>query len=356
MDKTISIITQIKCFTMLTPFISIIIPVYNAEMFLACCLDSIIAQTFKNFEVILVNDGSTDSSNLILENYARKDKRFKVILKDNTGVSDSRNIGLNNAVGEYVIFVDADDFWCDNSCLEKLYLEAKEKSIDVVRGEFKIVDEKGFDVVNINNKVKSKLPYAHKRIDSFCFLNDIINGEFFIWLCLIRRISIRGLYFEKDRIYLEDMVFYAKMLCSSLSYSYIPLCFYAYRNNSMNSSSKISFKKLSDAFSISYIFNQLKNDTTNLSLKRSFSYYSVTLYFYNLDLLSFDPLFQHRKNLVKKLELNRLHRNVLCWSIADRIFNKTTLFLSFKPIMAIWILRIIHRVILFAKRWKNILL
>lgn len=339
---------------MLTPSISIIIPFYNAEKFLSCCLDSIIAQTFNNFEVILVNDGSTDSSNLIVEKYASKDKRFKVILKDNTGVSDSRNVGLNNAIGEYVIFVDADDFWCDNSCLEKLYLEAKEKSVDVIRGEFKIVDDKGFEIIRSNNKIKSKLSYAHKRIDSYCFLNEIINGEFFIWLCLIRRNSIKDLYFEKNRIYLEDMAFYGKMLCSSLSYLYLPLCFYAYRSNSTNSSSKMSLQKLSDAFTICYVFNGLKNDITSSLLKRSFSYYSVTLYFFNLDLLSYDPLFAHRKMLVKKLELNRLHKKVLWWSITDRIYNKTTLFLPFKPIIAIWILRFIHRIFLFVKRWRNI--
>lgn len=89
--------------------VSFIIPIYNAEKYLDECIKSIIKQTYSNFELLLVNDGSTDNSAIICDTYANKDSRIKVIHKINGGVSSARNIGLDNAKGEYICFVDADD-------------------------------------------------------------------------------------------------------------------------------------------------------------------------------------------------------------------------------------------------------
>ena len=91
--------------------ISVIIPVYNAERFVAQTLDSVLEQTYENWEAILVNDGSTDNSLDILQKYAQKDARFKIIDKKNGGVSAARNDGLKKAAGEYITFLDADDLW-----------------------------------------------------------------------------------------------------------------------------------------------------------------------------------------------------------------------------------------------------
>lgn len=96
------------------PTISIIIPVYNTEKYLRRCLDSIVAQTYKDFECILVDDGSTDASGKICDEYAAKDNRFKVFHKKNGGVSSARNLGLDNAKGEYIAFCDADDYVKEN--------------------------------------------------------------------------------------------------------------------------------------------------------------------------------------------------------------------------------------------------
>src|SRR5665647_1387418 len=91
------------------PVISIIVPVYNVELYIRECLDSILTQTFKDFEVILVNDGSTDQSGDICNEYAKNDKRIKVAHKDNGGVSSARNVGIKLAQGDYIGFVDSDD-------------------------------------------------------------------------------------------------------------------------------------------------------------------------------------------------------------------------------------------------------
>lgn len=92
------------------PLISVIVPVYNVEKFLSRCLNSILAQTYNNLEVILVDDGSTDNSGKICDDYALKDKRIRVIHKQNGGVSSARNMALSVAKGEYIGFVDSDDY------------------------------------------------------------------------------------------------------------------------------------------------------------------------------------------------------------------------------------------------------
>ena len=96
------------------PKISIIVPVYNAERYLHRCIDSILAQTFRDFELLLIDDGSKDNSGYICDEYAEKDERVKVWHKENGGVSSARNVGLDNARGEWVTFADSDD-WLESN-------------------------------------------------------------------------------------------------------------------------------------------------------------------------------------------------------------------------------------------------
>ena len=99
----------------MVPLLSIIVPIYNAESTLACCIDSILSQTFRSFEVILVNDGSTDNSLSLCENYACADSRVIILNKTNGGVSSARNLGIDCAKGDYIVFIDADDYLFEDS-------------------------------------------------------------------------------------------------------------------------------------------------------------------------------------------------------------------------------------------------
>ena len=92
------------------PKISVIVPVYKAESYLRCCVDSLLAQTFRDFEILLIDDGSPDKSGEICDEYARKDGRIKALHKKNEGVSSARNAGIEHAQGEWITFVDADDY------------------------------------------------------------------------------------------------------------------------------------------------------------------------------------------------------------------------------------------------------
>ena len=108
--------------------ISIIVPVYNVELYLEKCIESIINQTYTNIEIILVDDGATDSSGNICDLYSKKDSRIKVIHKRNGGLSDARNVGIEKAVGQYLMFVDSDDY-IDKTMCEKLYNALKKQKI-----------------------------------------------------------------------------------------------------------------------------------------------------------------------------------------------------------------------------------
>jgi glycosyltransferase involved in cell wall biosynthesis len=118
------------------PLVSIIIPVYNAEKYLNQCIESILNQTYKNIEVILVNDGSSDNSGIICDNYANTDNRIKVIHQINQGVSSARNRGIENSKGEFLSFVDSDDWILDKYLEDLLSPFLEEKNVDLVICDF----------------------------------------------------------------------------------------------------------------------------------------------------------------------------------------------------------------------------
>ena len=117
------------------PKISIIVPVYKAETYLHRCVDSILAQTFTDWELLLIDDGSPDRSGEICDEYAKKDSRVRVIHKENGGVSSARQRGLDESIGEYTIHADPDD-WVEPTMLEELYNKAKEEDVDMVICDF----------------------------------------------------------------------------------------------------------------------------------------------------------------------------------------------------------------------------
>ena len=119
------------------PLISIIVPIYNVEKYLSRCINSVLSQTFPDFELLLIDDGSTDKSGYICDGYAQKDSRIKVFHIENGGVSAARNYGLDNARGEWITFVDADD-WIDKDMYYKLYNEAILSEADIVICDFYI--------------------------------------------------------------------------------------------------------------------------------------------------------------------------------------------------------------------------
>lgn len=132
-------------------FISIVVPVYNVEFYLRKCLDSIINQTYKKIEIILIDDGSTDDSGKICDEYAKKDSRIKVIHKENGGLSDARNVGIANAIGKYITFIDSDDY-VDVDYVEYLYNLIKKYNTDISFCKFQSI----FNNKKINKIINGK--------------------------------------------------------------------------------------------------------------------------------------------------------------------------------------------------------
>ena len=197
--------------------ISIIIPVYSAEKYLRQCLDSIINQTFKDFECICVNDGSTDKSLSILQEYANKDNRIKIISQKNIGVAKSRNNGLSVAMGEYILFVDSDDF-IDSKFCEVLYTDALKYKSDLVFGGiytyYSDNHKRNCNVLKEFCKEKADNCFIkHISIDEKdrpFFFSKFYRGHIVTWGRLIRKQLLKDneIYFYKERN-AEDYAFTA---------------------------------------------------------------------------------------------------------------------------------------------------
>lgn len=199
--------------------VSVIIPVYNSGSYLHRCVDSLLTQSYTDFELILVDDGSCDSSSDICDEYARKDTRVKSFHKENAGVSSARNLGLDNATGEFVVFVDSDD-WVDIHFLEHLYTAAHKEKSDIAVCE--IINYYGHKIKISNNSLieKGKCAYIkHQIIAGFTSVcNMMFNREF---------IEANRLRFEKVR-YSEDFIFSIKAICLSKRITYVANHLYYY--------------------------------------------------------------------------------------------------------------------------------
>ena len=216
------------------PKISVIVPVYKAEAYLNRCVDSILAQTFKDFELILVDDGSPDKSGDICDEYALKDSRVCVFHKENGGVSSARQCGIDNACGEYTIHADPDD-WVEPTMLEELYAKAKEDDYDMVICDY--YEDNADKSTYIKQKPSSLEP-------------DIIVKELFenlhgsCWNKLIRRSCYEryNVSFPLDLTCNEDLYVCVSLLKHPITVSYLPKSFYHYTQD-VNANSLVKRKK-----------------------------------------------------------------------------------------------------------------
>ncbi len=206
------------------PKISVIVPVYKAEKYLHKCVDSLLSQTFRDFEVLLVDDGSPDRSGEICDEYARKDNRVRVFHKENGGVSSARQCGLDNARGEYTIHADPDD-WVEPNMLEELYRKAKAENADVIVCDY---------YYEYGNKT-----IVHKQSFGTTSGKDLIihifqmNVSASLWNKLIRKDCIEKAHsaFPKDINIGEDYCFLVSTLMCAEKVVYIGSLFYHYVRN-----------------------------------------------------------------------------------------------------------------------------
>ena len=203
------------------PQISIIIPVYNADRYLSRCLNSVLAQSFTDWECICVDDGSTDASGRILDAYAERDARFKVIHKENGGVSSARQTALDRAHGEYVIHIDSDD-WVEPEFLEApLQIAISEKSDMVIFDYFEERTE--------GQKYSCQNP---GKPDHLSVLNGMLSGSLYgsLWNKLVRRrlFSDYDIRFPEGMCLWEDLLINTLLTVHDIEISYLPRPLYHY--------------------------------------------------------------------------------------------------------------------------------
>lgn len=236
---------------MQTELISIIIPVYNAADFLKDCIESLINQSYKNLEIIAVNDGSTDNSLQILTKYKNKDKRIKIIEKANGGVSSARNAGLKAAVGRYIAFMDADD-WADRRMYESLYNNLVNSVADISVCGFKReynVEYKNTEELKDKYSLKSVILCDKK--DIFEKLTDTRSKFYcFLWNKLYKRELIENILFDESVPMSEDYLFNWNVFKRAQRVIYTEAAFYHYRNDNNSATRNCPAKNYSYAIGI----------------------------------------------------------------------------------------------------------
>ena len=212
--------------------ISIIIPIYNVENYLRQCLDSIMSQTHQNFECLLINDGSPDNSADICREYVEKDSRFKYFEKENGGVSSARNLGIECSRGEYITFIDSDD-WVDSDYLEVLYNALIDENADISVSTYKRFEmgdncwyvhafQRGYDKKVFTNK---------KLMDELLFLDGFDNSYRFVCGKLVRKYLLDNIAFNEMTTLGEDMEFWFKIYMVSDRVVYVNKETYNYRTD-----------------------------------------------------------------------------------------------------------------------------
>ena len=247
--------------------ISIVIPIYNAEKYLEECLNSIKNQTYKNFEVIMVNDGSKDDSETICMNFLRSDSRFRYLKKENVGVSSARNVGLDNVEGDYITFIDADD-WVDENYLDLLITTVEKNHSDIVVSSYKQFNN--IDVFYLRAyslQEKYLLNFEKMNRDDFltifpklmsanvCFNNAVAK--------LFRKELVNDLRFDTSIKYGEDLDFYFRLYLNVDSISYVDEPTYVYRMHGDSTTSNFNQEHAEQELSI---FKQMHEKIQEIGL------------------------------------------------------------------------------------------
>lgn len=226
--------------------VSVIVPVYNVEAYLSKCLDSLLQQTLEQIEIIVVNDGATDRSLTIAEEYGQNYDNVTVYTKKNGGLASARNHGLKYASGEYIAFIDSDD-WVSPEMLQTLYEKGKKEGSDIVVCDIEQVDENGnsFVIPQLDETI-GDLKKAHMTASpGFC--NRIFKKDF------LDRVGFR--FFEG--IFFEDLAVHATLVAQAENISYVNKGFYKYfvRQGSITRQTEKNDKLLDAFLSVDYLYD-----------------------------------------------------------------------------------------------------
>lgn len=192
--------------------ISIIVPIFNTEKHLHQCLDSILSQSYENFECLLINDGSTDASASICREYIAKDARFRYFEKENGGVSSARNLGIERSGGAYITFIDSDD-WVEFDYLEVLYSAIIQETADISVSSYRTYEmSKNIWLFHAFKRVEHQKVFSRQELlNQLMFLDSLDSSYRFASCKLVRKSVLTGIWFNESTHLGEDMEFWFKL-------------------------------------------------------------------------------------------------------------------------------------------------
>lgn len=286
--------------------ISLIVPVYNAEKFLPRCLESIKNQSYREMEIILVNDGSTDRSGLICDEYAQKDKRFKVIHKKNGGVSSARNAALSIVSGRYIGFVDPDD-WIEPIMFEKLHELIQKNQADIAICGY-IKENTDGDILQETVAPSIKVLNRTEVLNSILDLNGFRG---FLWNKLFSSKLFHKNFemnFDENIHFCEDLLFCCKAILNAENIVYDSTPYYHYIIHDNNASkAKYSLKKLTALDALENIIRLLNIDDVD---KRKYKSYYAHM---NISLL----MHGIQEGSIEGKQYEKLKKNLYRFKISD---------------------------------------
>lgn len=284
--------------------LSIIIPLYNVESYIIQCLDSIYLQKLleEEFEVIVVDDGSTDNSFLLVKEYQLKHNNIRIFKQKNSGPSAARNKAIKEAKGEYILFVDSDDFLLPNK-LFKLLEIAELNKVEVLRANYQTCHDLSALIENREPYLTRKF-YLNKIIDGKVLYTSIFCKEFFTPLLLLNRNFVlnNSLFFEEG-IYFEDVDFSTRLSMITRRAMYVPEIFYVYRLRKGSITHSINIKKIKD---LQYVIRKLYKlcyERDNALLKKEVLENITHLGTYMILRLSEPIIYSKTKNILDEFEL-----------------------------------------------------
>lgn len=296
--------------------VSIIVPVYNASDYLSRCINSLMKQTYNKIEIIIIDDGSSDSSLNECRSFKRMDDRIMIIHKENGGVSSARNIGLDRASGEYILFVDADDY-LEPNCVEKCVQVAINQKVDIVKFSYcKMIGKirKEYSYHCITNSVIDHKDYKKLVFPFVLSTYDFSN----IWTMFIRKKLAKSIKFE-DYCVGEDFLYSTYCIMSSANMFLInkPLYCYVINNNSKTqffSVDNVIIKLNDELCCIEKVFDSMSNDVSrksfvervNMSLSSN-----LVLWVQNLSIKEFSTLVKKIVLPISEEEINDYNKQLM---------------------------------------------
>ena len=293
------------------PLVTVVVPAYNTEKYIDKCLQSLLNQSYREIEVIVIDDGSKDRTNEICKKYEQLDSRFRLISKKNTGVSDTRNVGIHHAKGKFIIFVDSDDY-VTNDYIDTLVREAD--TAQLVCAEYFLVNE------NQEECHKSELSSTDKKIMS---ANDAINMlqkqdafQGYLWNKIFLRDIIinESIWFDSRIKIWEDMLFCLKYLMKIETVCYVGKPIYYYVQRSSSAMNNNIWKENTQLVALNEMWK------TSKSIEGPFREYIKNYYANDLAGLLGKENFQDRKSIVQTIKLIESMKAKLSFKHKAKVF------------------------------------